>query len=177
MQQHILAHDEAESLSDGFQCQQIVLLIGDCTPQFVTDLARLWAAVRLEIPLAVLGRNASQALGLKDAPRNDLSKLVALVDVGGIDTDVPEHKVAHVLAQYDGQRVRLRPHRASGIPHIDVATTLEFRHRMFGDLVEGLPIPEDTIDGYSYAPEHNAIIFGVNAVPPPQARITVEYRR
>lgn len=43
--------------------------------------------------------------------------------------------------------------------------------------VDGTPVPEDPADGWTYIPESNSILFGVNAVPTPQAAITVEYRR
>ncbi len=39
------------------------------------------------------------------------------------------------------------------------------------------PVAESETDGWTYDEEINAIIFGVNAIPPPQATITVEYRR
>jgi hypothetical protein len=45
--------------------------------------------------------------------------------------------------------------------------------------VNGTPIAEDTQNnrnGWTYDPGENAVVFGVNALPPPQAKITVAYQ-
>ena len=45
--------------------------------------------------------------------------------------------------------------------------------------VNGTPLAEDTQNsrnGWTYDPGDNAIVFGVNALPPPQAKITVAYQ-
>ncbi|MEM6730888.1 MAG: hypothetical protein AAF658_04995 [Myxococcota bacterium] len=42
---------------------------------------------------------------------------------------------------------------------------------------EAVTIPESTLAGWTYDPERNAIIFGVDAIPGANANITVEYVR
>jgi hypothetical protein len=53
----------------------------------------------------------------------------------------------------------------------------ELKAEPFCVRVDDVPLARDATNGWEFDETQNAIIFGAGAVPKPQAKITVEYRR
>ena len=147
MEQHVLAHHEAEMAPDGHELLKVVVMRGDDLPDPLDD-AVLAGAVSIprpfdgfEISLEVLLRDPLDLLVGIDARLDDLQE--RRIVIGGVDVHIAECESPHALGQQDRERVGLVAHGAAGVPDAHVAPAHHGGDEVLHGKLQAVSIPKE----------------------------------
>ena len=81
---------------------------------------------------------------------DNITELVA--EVRGIDPDIAEHELAHILVKQHSYGVGFRPMRASRVPDVHIHSGLESRDYVLLYQLQGVHVPEEIRECHSKLP-------------------------